>query len=145
MAGPDFPLEPWRHRIPIATVPKPKPPPSEYAPRLDIGRALVTTEEIAHVTDKIVTARILTNIARERRLSIAGKMAALTERAKDFNTKTEGVLDGIAEKITKAEAKRDTAAEKHHAYYDLVIAGVDESISAIERLSNGPLSEGGGS
>lgn len=118
----DLLLEPWR-----------KP---------DISNAL-TTENIAHAADRIVTARILTNIARENRLSIAGKMAALTERANEFNAKTESVLDGIAEKINVAEAKRDIAAEKHHGYYDGIIAGVDDSIAAIDRLSNGPLPQGG--
>lgn len=118
-------------------------PSIDYSGRSAIAKALVNPDEIAHATDKIVTARILTNIARENRLSIAGKMAALTERAKDFNAKTETVLDGIAEKITKAEAKRDIAEQKHHGYYDTIIAGTDESIAAIDRLSNGPLPSAG--
>lgn len=123
MSSNDLLLEPWLNR--------------------PVSQALVSTEEIAHATDRIVAARVLTNIAREKRLSISGKMAALTERAKDFNTKTETVLDGISEKIAVAEAKRDVAAEKHHGYYDTIISGVDASIADIDRLSNGPLPQGG--
>ena len=74
-----------------------------------------------------------------RRMSLAGKMAALTERAAKFNTDTEAALDRIGDKVTAAEKKRDTAEEKHHGYYDTIIAGVDESVKVIDRLSNGPL------
>jgi hypothetical protein len=93
--------------------------------------------------DRLVTARVLTTIARDRRMSLTGKMAALTERAQDFHKKTETVLDGIAEKIAKAETKRDEAADKHHGYYDGIIKGVDDSVAVIERLSNVPLGEDG--
>jgi hypothetical protein len=107
---------------------------------------LTSPEAIDSAADRIVTARVLTAIANNAKgkpLSLTGKMQALTERALDFHKKTEGVLDGISEKIVKAEHKRDIAAEKHHDYYDSIIAGVDDSIKAIERLSNVPLHEGG--
>lgn len=112
-------------------------------PALDHGGRADIGHEIAEATDRIVAARVVTKMQREGRLSITGKMAALTERAQDFHKTTEGVLDGIAEKITVAEAKRNVAAEKHHGYYDMIIAGVDESVKAIDRLSNGPLPEDG--
>jgi hypothetical protein len=112
-------------------------PATDSAGRTDITRA------VADAADRLTAARVVTKMQREGRLSISGKMAALTDRARDFHAKTESVLDGIAEKISAAEAKRDTAAEKHHGYYDAIIAGVDESVKAIERLSNGPLPEGG--
>lgn len=111
--------------------------------RKDITTALTSTEEIAHATDRIVTARIITNIARERRMSLTGRMAALTDRARDFNKKTEGVLDAIEDKINKADTKLNVAAEKHHGYYDGIIAGVDDSVEVIDRLSNGPLGQDG--
>lgn len=130
MSRDDLLVEPWSNR---PTKPD----------QISIEEALVSPFAIAHAADRLVTARVLTNIAREKRLSISGKMAALTERARDFNAKTEGVLDGISEKIAKAEAKRDIAAEKHHGYYDGIISGVDASIADIDRLSNGPLSEDG--
>lgn len=101
------------------------------------------TQAIADASDKITALRVVTKMQREGRLSLAGKMAALTERASAFNSKTETVLDGISDKIAKAEAKRDTAAEKHHGYYDSIIKGVDDSVAVIDRLSNGPLSEDG--
>ncbi len=106
-------------------------------------RAADITHELAELTDRVTAARVVTTMQREARLSLTGKMAALTERAQDFHKKTESVLDSIGEKITKAEAKRDIAADKHHAYYDGIIAGVDDSLAVIDRLSNGPLSEGG--
>lgn len=76
-------------------------------------------------------------------MSLSGKMAALTERAQDFSKSTETVLDGIAAKITTAEAKRDAAAEKHHGFYDNIIKGVEDSVTVIDRLSNSPLETGG--
>ena len=99
------------------------------------------TEAIADAADRVTAVRVV--IQREKRLSLAGKMAALTERANDFTRDTEKVLDGIAEKITAAEAKRDLAKEKHHGYYDGIVKGIEDSITAIDRLSNCPLSEGG--
>lgn len=125
----DLLVEPWRRH-------------ETQRPR-DVSEALVTTSELAHVTDRIVTARILTNIAREKKLSLSGKLAALTESAQDFHKGTEAVLDGIASKIKTATLKRDIAAEKHHGFYDGIIKGVDESTAVIDRLSNGPLSEDG--
>jgi hypothetical protein len=108
------------------------------------GRAATITHELGELTDRVTALRVVSKMQREGRLSLSGKMAALTERAQDFHHKTEAVLDGIGEKITAAEAKRDAAKEKHHAYYDGIIAGVDESVSVIDRLSNGaPLGEGG--
>ena len=104
--------------------------------------AIADASLIENAVDRVVTARVLTHIAtevREGRMSLTGKMAALTERAQDFHKKTEAVLYGIAEKITVAEGKRDVAAEAHHTYYDAVIKGVDESVAVIDRLSNGPL------
>lgn len=83
-------------------------------------------------------------IREGKRMSLLGKMAALTERASDFNTSTESVLDGISAKIEAAVKKRDEAAAKHHGYYDTIIKGVDESVAVIDRLSNVPLGEGGG-
>lgn len=118
-------------------------PSTDHAGIRDIEQAVVDAKAIDSAADRIVTARVLTTIARDQRMSLTGKMAALTERAQDFHRKTEGVLDGIAEKIAKAETKRDDAAEKHHGYYDAIIKGVDDSVAVIDRLSNGPLGEGG--
>lgn len=109
----------------------------------DITEVVVDPVAINNAADRIVTARVLTTIARDRRMSLTGKMAALTERAQDFHKKTETVLDGISEKIGKAEAKRDAAAEKHHGYYDGIIKGISESEAVIDRLSNVPLGESG--
>lgn len=119
-------------------------PATDHAGRTtEVIERLTSPEVIDAGADRLVTARVLTTIARDRKMSLTGKMAALTERAQDFHKKTESVLDGIAEKIAKAETKRDEAADKHHGYYDAIIAGVDDSVKAIERLSNVPLGEGG--
>lgn len=101
--------------------------------------------ELSELTDRVTAYRVVAKMEKEgRAVSLTGKMAALTERAQDFTKATETVLDGISEKIAAAEKKRDEAAAKHHGYYDTIIAGVDESVQVIDRLSNGPLPEGGG-
>jgi hypothetical protein len=76
------------------------------------------------------------------RMSLKGKMAALTERAQDFTKATETGLDALSEKIAAAEAKREAALEKHHGYYDGIIAGIEESVTVIDRLTNLPLDKG---
>jgi hypothetical protein len=101
--------------------------------------------ELAELTDEVVAVRVVSELRREGKLSLLGKMKALTESAEDFNKETETVLDGISDKIAAAKLKRTTAAEKHHGYYDGLIKGIEESVTVIDRLSNGPLSEDGGS
>jgi hypothetical protein len=105
--------------------------------RLDI------TLEISEATDRIVAVRVVTAMQREGKLSLLGKMKALTESAEDFNKETETVLDGISDKIAAAKTKRTAAAEKHHGYYDGLIKGIEDSVVVIDRLSNGPLGEDG--
>lgn len=124
----DVVLEPWPLRGTKPTEPTPP-----------------LTKAIADAAERVSAERVVRQIARTERMSLAGKMAALTERATKFNTDTETALDRIADKVTKAEAKRDAAEEKHHAYYDGIVAGIDESVKVIDRLSNGPLPQGGGS
>ena len=78
-----------------------------------------------------------------KKMSLLGKLKHLTEEAQSFNDETEASLDGISEKIAAGRIKRAEAEAKHHAYYDAIIAGVDESVKVIDRLSNGPLHEDG--
>ncbi|MHB8272825.1 hypothetical protein [Bradyrhizobium sp.] len=126
----DFLLEPW---------PRKNIRPDE--PTLDAVRGVTTASAIDLNADRIKSYRV--GLQEGRRMSLAGKMAALTERATKFNTDTEAVLDGIAAKVSAAETKRDAAKDKHHAYYDTIIKGVDDSVAVIDRLSNGPLPEDG--
>jgi hypothetical protein len=112
----------------------------------NVTRAFTDTQSLEAGADTIIAARVLLGTAnniREGRLSLLGKMKALTESAEEFTKGTETVLDGIAAKIATAKTKRDAAAEKHHGYYDGIIKGVEESVTVIDRLSNGPLPEGG--
>jgi hypothetical protein len=102
-------------------------------------------DAVEDLTDRVTALRVVTSMQRNGRLSLTGKLAALTESAQDFNKGTEEVLDSIAAKIELAKTKRDAAAEKHHGYYDTIIKGVDESVVVIDRLSNVPLSGDGGS
>lgn len=74
-------------------------------------------------------------------MSLLGKINALTERAQDFTQRTSDVFDGIAAKIAEAEKKRDAAELKHTSYYDALSQGLDDTITAIDRLSNSPLGE----
>lgn len=76
-------------------------------------------------------------------MSILGKMQHLTEAAAEFTKETEAVLDGVMNKIEQAKKKRDAAADRHHGYYDGIIKSVDESVEAIDRLSNLPLPDDG--
>lgn len=74
-----------------------------------------------------------------RRMSLLGKMNALTEAATDFHTQTGAKLDELQARLPTLAAKRDQALAKHHSYYDGIEKGMDESTVVIDRLSNGPL------
>jgi hypothetical protein len=120
----------------------------ERDPALDhVGRRTKDRPDIVHelseAADRIVAARVVTVMQREGKLSLLGKMKALTESAEDFNKETETVLDGISDKIAAAKKKRAVAADKHHGYYDGLIKGIEDSVVVIDRLSNGPLGEDG--
>lgn len=74
-------------------------------------------------------------------MSLMGKLDALTESATDFNKSTGDKLDLLAKRIPALVTKRDEALRKHHAYYDGIEKGIDQSTQVIERLSNIPLGE----
>lgn len=109
----------------------------------EVAKAVIDPATIEKNTDKIQAYRV--GLQEGKRMSLLGRLAHLTEDAEKFNQETVDVLDGIGEKIASARRKRDVAKDKHHGYYDGIIKGVEESVTVIDRLSNGPLSEGGGS
>jgi hypothetical protein len=78
-----------------------------------------------------------------RRGSLSGKINSLAEEMAEFEIESHKVVDGIREKIVAAKEKRDEAAEAQHAHYDGLIGDFQDSIDAVERLSNLPLESGG--
>ncbi len=104
-------------------------------------KAVTTAVTINANADRIEAYRV--GLREGKRMSLLGKLAHLTADADKFTEETVQVLDGIAEKIALARARRDIAKDKHHGYYDGIIKGVEESVTVIDRLSNGPLPEGG--
>ncbi len=100
-------------------------------------RAVTTEKVIEANANRIVDVR--QGIKEGKRMSLMGKLAHLTDDAQAFHKETEDDLDGVAAKIALGREKRKVAVAKHHAYYDTIIAGVDESTKVIDRLSNGPL------
>jgi hypothetical protein len=109
-----------------------------------IEDALTDTQSLDAAADKLVAARTLTILARNRKMSQIGRIAALNARQAELSKKTDQVLDGIEDKVNKYETKLNTAEGRHHAHYDRLIDSMDESIVAIDRLSNGPLPDDGG-
>lgn len=124
----DILLEPWRKPI------------AEEATAAAI-KGVTTAASISVNSERIVAYR--EGLQEGRRMSLMGKMKALTESAEQFNSETESVLDEIAEKITSAKVKRTAAAAKHHTYYDGLTKAIEDSVVVIDRLSNGPLSGDG--
>jgi len=101
---------------------------ARYAAARDAGRRL----------DGVLAAAIAEGKGA-RPMSLMGKMAALTESAQDFNRETGEKLDALATRIPALAEKRDAALAKHHAYYNGLEKGIDDSAAVIDRLSNGPL------
>ena len=95
--------------------------------------------ESSRKLDTVLTA----GIRAGRRGSLSGKIANLTEDLNDFNKETHVVLDGISDKIAEARTKRDEAAEAQHAHFDGLIGDFQDTIDAVDRLSNIPLDRGG--
>ena len=87
-----------------------------------------------------VLTRSITDL---RRGSLSTKVTSLAAEMDDFNRETHNVLDKVREKIDAARRKRDEAVEVHHAHYDGLINDFQDSIDAVERLSNIPLDSGG--
>ena len=131
-------LQDLRGGKPAATSPKDETRPDEASREV---RAV--TSETTILANAIRLRGLTDGIKEGKRMSLLGKLQHLTEEAQSFNTETEQVLDGISEKIKLGRARRDIAKDKHHAYYDGIIAGVEESVTVIDRLSNGPLPEDG--
>lgn len=104
-------------------------------------KGVTTVEGINHNSDRIEAYRV--GLQEGKRMSLLGKLAHLTDDALKFTDETGEVLDGISEKIALARQRRDVAKQKHHGYYDGIIKGVEDSVTVIDRLSNGPLPEGG--
>jgi hypothetical protein len=102
---------------------------------LELAQETDITKAIAAAADRI--AAYTDGLKEGRRMSLLGKMKHLTESAQAFNTMTESALDGIQAKINASNAKRDEAVAKHHAYYDEVNKGVDETVAVIDQLTNG--------
>lgn len=124
----DILIEPWKQH-PVTSA-----KPDDAAREI---RAVTSEKTIRANADRLAGVR--QGIKEGKRMSLLGKMKHLTEEAQDFHKETEVDLDGIAEKIATGRTKRKEAVAKHHAYYDAIIAGVDESTQVIDRLSNGPL------
>ena len=122
----DLVLEPWPLKGTQAHEPTP-----------EIAKA------ITDATDRLTAERVVRSIATEKKMSLLGKLAHLTEEAQSFNEETERALDGISQKIALGRDRRKVAEAKHHAYYDTIINAVEQSTVVIDRLSNGPLSGDG--
>ena len=76
------------------------------------------------------------SISELRRGSLSTKVTDLALEMDDFNAETHTILDGVKEKIGRAREKRDEAADAHHRHYDGLIGDFQDSIDAVERLSN---------
>lgn len=88
-------------------------------------------------------AVLMRSIRDTRRGSLSAKVADITEQMGDFTQETHIVLDGLRDKIALAREKRDEAAEAQHTHYDGLIGDFQDSIDAVERLSNAPFDGGG--
>jgi len=78
-----------------------------------------------------------------RRGSLSAKISILSDEMADFEVESHRVVDGIRQKVADARDKRDEAAAAQHAHYDGLIGDFQESIDAVERLSNLPLGGSG--
>ena len=72
-------------------------------------------------------------------MSLAGKLAALTEAAQDFNKETESQLDGLMQRLVDLRRKRDAATQLHQAHLTEVEKGIDLAADVVTRLANVPL------
>jgi hypothetical protein len=78
-----------------------------------------------------------------KRGSLSAKVTSLSIQMDSFNVETHRSLDAVAERIRLARAKRDEAVEVHMRHYDGLIDDFEQSIDAVEQLSNLPLDRGG--
>jgi len=112
--------------------------PANELPKSGDGKPLIGPGQAIESSRKL-DAHLTRSIRDTRRGSLSAKVADITEQMGDFNQETHIVLDGLRDKIAEARKKRDEAAEAQHGHYDQLIGDFQDTIDAVERLSNSPL------
>src|SRR5277367_1876578 len=103
------------------------------------GQAIESSRKL----DTMLTHSI-SSLSRGRRSGgLSSKISELAADMETFNQETDIVLDGIRDKMTVARAKREEAAEVQHGHFDNLIGDFQDTIDAVDRLSNLPFDKGG--
>ena len=84
------------------------------------------------------------SISDLRRGSLSVKVTSLVEDMGDFHRETHAVVDAVKARMAQAREKRDQAAAVYHQHYGGMIRDFQETIDAVEQLSNLPLDGNGG-
>ena len=103
-----------------------------------IGTVSVIGSNQAIESSRKLDTHLTRSIDDLRRGSLSAKVSSLALDMDEFNRETHEVLDGVRLKIARARKKRDQAAEVHHQHYDGLIGDFQDSIDAVEKLSNLP-------
>ena len=133
----DLLLEPWRHNIPTATVPKPEP---SQPPPLTIEKAVTSAPDIARATDKIVAARVLQTMAnniREGKLATTPKLNGLQDAFKAFTARVEAAAESLTNRMDTAAGTTETAITKFGHAVEQVEATAKSIDDAANQLTNG--------
>jgi hypothetical protein len=83
------------------------------------------------------------SIRATRRGHLSSKISELAADMEDFNRETDVVLDGLRDKMQLARRKREEATEAQHGHFDGLIGDFQDTIDAVDRLSNLPFDNGG--
>ena len=103
------------------------------------GQAIESSRKL----DTMLTHSIGSLTRGRRGGGLSAKISELASDMEDFNRETDIVLDGIRDKITVARRKRDEASEAQHGHYDGLIGDFQDTIDAVDRISNLPFDKGG--
>ena len=133
---PDLLLEPWRQRIPTATVQKP-----ETVEQAPIEAQLITdTTALNSGADAIVTARYLqamVNKQREAKLSTTPKLNGLQDAFAAFTTRVEAAAQKLTERMDTVAVTTETAVTKFGSAVDKVEAQAKAIDDAANQITNG--------
>lgn len=109
----------------------------------EVKNAVIIGPNQAIESSRKLDTHLTRSINDLKRGSLSVKVSSLAEEIGDFHRETHAVVDAVRARMTLARAKRDEAAAVYHAHYGGVIRDFQETIDAVEKLSNLPLDSSG--
>jgi hypothetical protein len=137
MSESDFIIEPWRHPIPTAIVPKPQIP--APLPVQSLGPSSSGLDPITQAIEDRTDSLIIERLARKKGiiLTTTPKLNGLQDAFKAFTSRVEAAADSLTKRMDSAATTTETAIVKFGAAVGQVEATAKSIDDAANQLTNG--------